>query len=143
MNVTQTWVHNDNTHVSDWWSKLAIKYCKYAGFLQLQHEMMWVCWTKDNSCKRLFANVKFCIHSYYHILVYLGTNELHNAWILDKKRNINGQTSNHVLSCTNDQFEKKSQHFKHCLLPMLDAKSTQKSYDLENFQYGTNKMTWL
>ncbi len=60
---------------------------------------------------------------------------------MDKKRNTHGQTSNHVLSCTNDQFGKKSQHLKHCLLPMLDAKSTQKSYDLENFQYGTNKMT--
>jgi len=143
LNVTQTRVHNDNTHVSDWWSKLAIKYCKICRVLATTTEMMWVCWTLDSACKRLFANNKFCIHSYYHILVYLGTNELHNAWIMHKKRNTRGQTSNHVLSCTNDQFGKKSPHLKHYLLPMLDAKSTQKSYDLENFQYGTNKMTWL
>lgn len=64
-----------------------MKWCEFVG-----HKTVHV---KDCLQTMNFASILT-----YHILVYLSTNELHNAWIMDKKRNTHGQTSNHVLSWT-------------------------------------------
>ncbi len=37
-----------------------------------------------------------------------------------------GGASNHVVSCTNDQFGMKGQHLKHCLLPNVRCKVNSK-----------------